>query len=333
MSRFVAYRLHQERDTGTVSGEFTEIGLEDLPPGEVLVRVAFSSINYKDALAAAGRNGIVREYPRTGGIDLSGHVVESADPRFSPGDAVVVHGFGIGVDHDGGHAQYARVRGDWVMRLPQGISPFEASAIGVAGYTAALALHSMEHNGLSPEKGPVLVSGATGGVGSIAIDILSSRGYKVVAMTGKESEHSYLHALGANEVIAPDALSSSQKPLEAARWAGAIDAVGGTVLSGMLRTMQPDGVVASFGNAGGAKLDTTVLPFILRGVRLLGINANSHMPLRKVIWAKLADEYRPRKLETAVSLIDFEALPGAMDRMLSRGTRGRLVLRISGDAM
>ncbi|QYY29012.1 oxidoreductase [Cupriavidus pinatubonensis] len=328
MNRFLAYRLHDDGPDGRVAGRFTELRFDNLPPGDVLIRVAYSGINYKDALAAAGRNAIVRQYPRTGGIDLSGHVAASDDPRFREGDAVVVHGFGIGVDHDGGHAQYARVRGDWVMRLPEGLSPLEASTIGVAGYTAALALHWMEHNAMSPEQGPVVVSGATGGVGSMAVDILSARGYMVHAMSGKSAEHVYLRSLGAGEIVSPEVASQPGKALEKARWAGAIDTVGGPVLAWMMRTMQPNGVIASVGNAGGPQLDTTVLPLILRGVRLLGINANSPMALREAVWAKLAADYRPRRLATIGQVIDFDALPDAMDRMLSRATRGRLVVRI-----
>ncbi|NSX17454.1 oxidoreductase [Cupriavidus taiwanensis] len=329
MTRFLAYRLHA-RDTGArPDGRITELTFADLPPGEVLIRVAYSSVNYKDALAAAGRNAIIRQYPRTGGIDLAGHVAASDDPRFREGDAVIVHGFGIGVDHDGGHAQYARVRADWVMPLPAGLTLLEASTLGVAGYTAALALHWMEHNGLAPGHGPVLVSGASGGVGSVAVDILSTRGYEVCAMSGKEGEHTYLRELGASSVIAPEVAAQSGKPLETARWAGAVDAVGGPVLAWLLRTMQPDGVIASFGNAAGPELDATVLPFILRGVRLLGINANSPMALRQRVWAKLAAEYRPRRLASIGQVIGLHELPEAMDRMLSRGTRGRVVVRMA----
>lgn len=329
MTRFLAYRLHAEGAHALPAGRFTELSFDDLPPGEVLIRVAFSSINFKDALAAAGQNGIIRAYPRTGGIDLTGHVVASDDPRFREGDAVVVHGFGIGVDHDGGHAQYARVRADWVIPLPAGLTLLEASTIGVAGYTAALALHWMEHNGLQPEQGTVLVSGATGGVGSVAIDLLGTRGYDVCAMTGKTGEHSYLRELGASSFVAPEVASQSSKPLEKARWAGAVDAVGGPVLAWMLRTMQPDGVIASFGNAAGPELDATVLPFILRGVRLLGINANSPMSLRQRVWEKLAGTYRPRKLATIGQVIEFRDLPETMARMLSRATRGRIVVRMA----
>lgn len=329
MTRFLAYRLHADAANALPGGRFTELAFDDLPPGEVTIRVAYSSINYKDALAAAGRNAIIRQYPRTGGIDLTGHVVASDDPRFRAGDAVVVHGFGIGVDHDGGHAQYARVRADWVLPLPAGLTLLEASTIGVAGYTAALALHWMEHNGLQPGQGPVLVSGATGGVGSVAIDILCARGYEVCAMTGKAGEHPYLRELGAGGFVSPDMAAQSGKPLEKARWAGAVDAVGGPVLAWLLRTMQPDGVIASFGNAAGPELDSTVLPFILRGVRLIGINANSPMALRQRVWEKLAAEYRPRKLATIGQAIDFRDLPEAMERMLSRATRGRIVVRMA----
>ncbi|WP_420993578.1 acryloyl-CoA reductase [Cupriavidus sp. 30B13] len=327
MSTFLAYRLHADGG-GAPGARFVELRVDDLSPGDVLIRVAYSSLNYKDALAAAGRNAIVRTYPRIGGIDLAGHVAASRDARLREGDAVVVHGFGIGVDHDGGHAQYARVPGGWVMPLPAGLSLLEASALGAAGYTAGLCLHWMEHNGLAPDAGKVVVSGATGGVGSIAVDMLASRGYAVAALTGKPDAHAYLRGLGASDILADDVALAPGKPLERGAWAGAVDAVGGAVLAWMLRTMQPDGVATSFGNAGGAAFDGNVLPFILRGVRLIGINANSPMALREHVWAKIAGPYRPRRLEAIASVIAFDALPGAMARMLARTSRGRYVVRM-----
>jgi acrylyl-CoA reductase (NADPH) len=328
--RFQAFRLHQDAAGGPVQGRFEDIGVDALSPGEVLVRVAYSSINYKDALAAAGLNQIVRQYPRIGGIDLVGHVERSDDARFAVGDAVIVHGFGIGVDHDGGHAAFARVRGDWVLPLLAGLSLLEAACIGVAGYTAALCVHWMEHNGLAPGGAPVLVSGATGGVASVAIDILSGRGYEVVAMSGKGDADGYLQALGATRVIDPGVAAEAGKPLEKAQWSGAVDSVGGAVLSWLLRTAAPDAVITSVGNAGGAQLQTTVLPLILRGVRLIGINGNSPMALRQTVWGKLAGVYKPRHLAHIAQQLPFAQLPETMERMRARATRGRQVVVVGG---
>ncbi len=324
--RFRAFRLHKDDAAAPVTGRFDEIGLDDLPPGELLVRVAYTSINYKDALAAAGLNQIVRAYPRIGGIDLTGRVAASSDPRFAPGDPVVVHGFGIGVDQDGGHAEFARVRADWAMPLPQGLSLQEAATLGAAGYTAGLCVHWMEHNGMAPGGLPVVVTGATGGVASVAIDILAGRGYEVVAVSGKGDADGYLQALGASQVLAPSVSAPSGRPLDKGQWAGAVDSVGGDMLAWLLRSAAPDAVITSFGNAGGAELNTTVLPLILRGVRLIGINANSPMALRRTVWARLASDYRPRHLDRIAQMVPFEQLPEAMARMRERATRGRMVV-------
>lgn len=331
MSRFLAYRLHAPTAGASApAARFVELDVDHLSPGEVLVRVAWSSLNYKDALAAAGINAIVRQYPRIGGIDLTGTVAASSDARFREGDPVVVHGFGIGVDHDGGHAQYARVKADWAMPLPAGLSLREAATLGAAGYTAGLCLHWMEHNGLAPARGKVVVSGATGGVGSIAIDMLAGRGYAVTALTGKAAELDYLRTLGAAEILPAEVAKATGKPLDPAQWAGAVDAVGGEVLAWMLRTLQPDGVATAFGNAAGAQFDATVLPFILRGVKLIGINANSPMALRSEVWAKIADAYRPRHLDLVANDIAFQDIPEAMARMLARQSRGRYLVRMEG---
>ena len=311
---------------GAVRSGIEEVGFDVLDPGEVLIRVAYSSINFKDALASKGLNAIIRTWPRIGGIDLTGTVLESADARFQPGDEVVVHGFGIGVDHDGGHAQMARVPGDWVLPIPKGLSLFEAAVIGVAGYTAAYAVHLMELNGLEPGQGPVLVDGATGGVASVAIDMLTQRGYQVTAMSGKTDEVPYLKSLGASEVIGRLAPQDKPKPLEKAQWAGAVDSVGGATLAWLTRTMLPGGVIASFGNAGGAELETTVLPFILRGIRLLGVNANSPMPVRQIVWKKIANEYRPAHLARIAHVIGMDELPTYLDRTLAGQVRGRTVI-------
>jgi len=321
---FKAFRLHSI--DGAVTSKIESIQLDSLSPGNVTIKVAYSSINYKDALASKGLNNIVREWPRISGIDLTGTVVESLDSRFSPGDEVLVNGCGIGVDHDGGHAQYARVNADWVMKIPQGLTLLDAATIGVAGYTAGLSLDLMELNGLNPQSGPILVTGATGGVATIAIDMLAQRGYQVTAMTGKLNEAGYLKNLGASEVIGRISSESKFKPLEKAQWAGAIDSVGGSTLSWLTRVIQPSGVIAAFGNAGGAELETTVIPFILRGIRLIGINANSPMNIREKIWNKIANEYRPTHLKEIASIIGIEELSHHLDLTLAGKSKGRIVI-------
>jgi len=326
---FRAYRLHAGAAGEPPQGRYDTLTPDQLSAGDTLIKVAYAGLNYKDALAQAGRGGIIREYPRIGGIDLSGTVVHSADPALAPGQEVVVHGFGIGVDCDGGYAEYARVRHDWALPLPAGIGLRDAAVLGAAGYTAALSLHWMEHCGLAPEQGEVLVTGATGGVAGIAIDILSRRGYRVCAMSGKPDAENYLRALGAQEVLAPPDLSAGIKPLLSARWAGVVDSVGGPPLAYALASLKPDAVAAAFGNAGGAELPASVIPFILRGVKLLGINANSPMPLRRQVWNKLAAEYRPARLDLIARVIEPRELPQALSAMLERGSIGRSVVRFS----
>lgn len=323
---FKAFRLFQDGENTSPQGRFVTMAEDDLSAGDVLIKNAYSSINYKDALAAAGINKVIRHFPRIGGIDLTGKVVRSADPRFVPGDEVIVHGFGIGVDLDGGHAEYARVSGDFVLKIPIGLSLFEAAAIGAAGYTAALSLYWMELNGLSPQSGDVLVTGATGGVASMAIDMMTTRGYAVTAMSGKPDSSDYLRALGAKDIVDPEVATQTGKLIDSARWAGAVDSVGGDVLGWILRTTKPEGVVTSFGNAAGSTFDGSVLPFILRGVKLIGINANSPMELRKIIWNRIAREFRPRHFRTIANVILFEDLPRTMEAMLARQTQGRTVI-------
>ncbi len=326
MTRFKAYRLFASEDG--VTGRVVDLALDELSPGDVVIRNAYSSVNYKDALAGLGRNKIIRQYPRIGGIDLFGTVSDSRDPRFKSGDDVVVHGFGIGVDHDGGHAEYARVPGDWVMPLPQGLSLRDAATIGVAGFTAALSIDLMELNGLHPAAGRIVVNGATGGVASIAIDMLTQRGYEVTAITGKRSEHDYLTGLGASEVIDRVTIGSTTKPLEKELWAGAIDSLGGDALAWLTRTMQPQGVIAAFGNALGPDLHTTVLPFILRGVRLIGVNANSPMPLRQQIWRRIATDLKPKHLANIAREIRLDDLPAAFRSLIDNQSRGRIVVAL-----
>ncbi len=329
MGKFKAYRIHEVEKK--VVARFEELALEDLDRGEVVVRVAYSSVNYKDALAATGAGKIVRRFPCVGGIDLSGTVTESADPRFKRGDAVICTSYELGVSHDGGYAEYARVPADWVVPMPKGMSLFEAMALGTAGYTAGLAVTRMEANGLKPANGPVIVSGATGGVGSIAIDILSRLGYHVVALTGKDGETDYLEKLGAKEVMSRKSLDPAKiKPLDKAAWAGAIDNLGGEVLAWMASTMMQDGTIAAIGLAASMNLNTTVAPFILRGVSLLGIDSGSTpMPLRREIWGRLAGDMRPAHLKEMTRTIPFDELPRAFDGLLKGAAKGRIVVDLA----
>lgn len=324
-----AYRIFNE-DNKTVS-RWVELTLDDLDPGEVVIRTAYSSVNYKDALAATGAGKVIRRFPCVGGIDVSGVVESSLDARFKPGDEVLVTGYDMGVAHDGGFAERVRVPADWVVRLPQGLSLHDAMALGTAGFTAALSIHRLEQNEVKPENGKVVMTGASGGVGSLAICMLKNLGYHVVAITGKESEHDYLKALGAAEVLPRSVIDlNSTRPLEKSLWAAALDSVGGTTLAWLTRTMQQNGVIASFGNAGGVELNTTVLPFILRGVRLIGIDsAATAMPVRQKIWHRLANDLRPQQLDLLAHTVSFEQLPQVFPKMLSGESRGRTVIKIA----
>jgi putative YhdH/YhfP family quinone oxidoreductase len=304
------------------------MALDDLDSGELVVRVAYSSVNYKDALAATGAGKIIRRFPCVGGIDLSGTVTESSDPGFKRGDAVICTSYDLGVAHDGGYAEYARVPAAWAVPVPKGLSLFDAMALGTAGYTAALAVVRMETNGLAPANGPVIVSGATGGVGSIAIDMLSRLGYAVTALTGKENESDYLRKLGAKEVMARKSLDLSKiKPLDRALWAGAVDNLGGEVLAWMASTMMVGGTIAAIGLAASMTLNTTVAPFILRGVSLLGIDSGTTpMPLRREVWRRLASDLRPPHLKDMTRTLPFDELPKAFDAFIKGAAKGRLVV-------
>ena len=327
--QFHAFRIF-EKDAKS-AGRFVELLLDELDPGEVVIRVAYSGVNYKDALAATGAGKIIRRFPCVGGVDAAGVVESSQDARFKSGDEVIVTGYDMGVAHDGGFSEYVRVPADWVVRLPQGLSLFEAMALGTAGFTAALSIHRLEQNDLKPENGKVIVTGATGGVGSLAIQMLAQLGYHVVALTGKNSEHEYLKSLGASEILSRSEIDlNSTRPLEQAQWAGALDAVGGAVLSWLTRSMRQNGAIASFGNTGGAELHTTVYPFILRGVRLLGIDsAATAMSLREKIWLRLSTDLRPRLLERIVHRIAFPQLHETFQKMLQGQSLGRVVVKIA----
>ena len=331
MPPFKAFLIDQDENRKVVAAMAT-LSPEQLDAGEVTIRVHYSSINYKDALAATGAGKIIRRFPCVGGIDLAGEVVESSDARFSPGDRVIATSFDIGVAHHGGYAEFARVPAGWVVPLPAGLSLFEAMALGTAGFTAALGIVRMEDNGLAPANGPVIVTGATGGVGGLAIDMLARLGYHVVALTGKAAEADYLKGLGAAEIRLRSTIDFDKvRPLETALWAGAVDNVGGPILHWVLATMKQAGVVASIGNAASFNLNTTVFPFILRGVSLLGVDSGyMGFPTRQRVWERLAADLKPRHLAEVTRTIGFDELPGAFDAYIAGQVKGRTVVRIGG---
>lgn len=341
MHEFTALRIHKNPDTSRASAgrlpveaRLEKLRVEDLSEGEVLVRVAWSGINYKDALAATGAGSILRRFPLNGGVDCSGVVVESSSPEFAPGARVVITGCGLSETRDGGYAEYVRVPTEAVVPLPPTLDLRTAMAVGTAGFAAALAVHRLEHNGLRPGQGPVAVTGATGGVGSIAIDMLARRGHEVVAITGKPAEAGdYLRSLGAARVVGRGELALSDRPLDSAQWAGAVDNVGGELLSWLLRTCHPWGSVASVGMAGGAELRVSVMPFILRGVNLLGVNsAATRRAPRLALWQRIATDLAPRHLDRiATRTVDLHELPSVFEGFLSGGVVGRTLVRVSGE--
>ncbi|NNF40400.1 MAG: oxidoreductase [Woeseiaceae bacterium] len=329
MDKFRAYRI-DEQDGNIVAG-FKQMTLDELTEGNVVVRVSHSTINYKDALAATGKGRILRRYPLNGGIDLAGVVVSSEDVEFQPGTAVLVNGCGLSETVDGGYAEYARVDSKSLVPIPEGMSAAEAMQIGTAGYTAALAIHRMEQNGQAQDQGPIVVTGATGGVGSIAIDMLAGRGYEVVALTGKATEEAYLRKIGASRILLRDELDLGKRPMEKAEWAGAIDNLGGDYLTWLTRTMRYGGNIASIGLAASAALNTTVLPFILRAVCLLGINSvETPRDLRRAVWQRIGGDLRPKHLDTiGHRTISFDELPAAFQAYIDGTVTGRIVVEIS----
>ncbi len=330
MEKFKAFRIAQQ-DRG-VECSFTLMALEDLDPGEVVIRVAYSDVNYKDALAATGKGRILLRPVCIGGIDLAGTVVSSTDAGFAKGDAVLAVGHELGVKHHGGYAEYARIPARWAVKLPRGMTLWEAMAFGTAGYTAGLAVVKMEHNGLHPAGGPVIVDGATGGVGSIAIAALSKLGYEVVALTGKENEADWLKKLGARDVkFRKDIDLTKIKPLDKATWQGAVDSLGGEVLAWMASTMKFNGVIASIGLAAGFGLNTTVMPFILRGVSLLGINSTDapSPELERRVWDRLAGDMKPAGLKEMARTIPFDELPKVFDDFINAKVTGRIVVDLN----
>lgn len=324
---FKAYRVNQHE--GQVSGQMVNLELNDLPPGEVLIRAEFSSANYKDALAATGMGKIMKSMPMTGGIDVAGKVESSTDARFKSGDPVLVTGYDLGVGQDGGYAQYVRVPADWVVPIPAGMDAFEAMSVGTAGFTAALSVVRMEQNGLKPSNGPVVVTGATGGVGSLAVEMLAGLGYETTAVTGKAAQKPFLESLGAKQVLLRQELDLGKRPLERSLWAGAVDPVGGAILTWLTRTMMVHGSIASSGLAGGIELNTTVMPFILRGINLLGIDSVAcPMPLRLEVWRRLATDLRPRHWGSLVHTVELEQLTPLFESMMRGESLGRTVVRI-----
>lgn len=326
MSSFKAFRIHQAGKG--VEARLEELSLEDLGPGEVVIRGHWSSINYKDALAATGKGRILKRFPLVGGIDVAGEVVSSQDDRYQPGDAVLVTGCGLSEEHDGGYAEYSRVRGDWVIPVPEGLDTRSAMQLGTAGFTAGLAVHRLEHNGLAPDKGPVVVTGATGGVGSLAVDMLAGAGYRVTGLTGKAASADYLRELGAAEVLVRGEFEMGTRPLEQATWAGAVDNLGGETLAWLTRTMDWWGSIASIGLAQSHELHTTVMPFILRGANLLGINSvATPRALRLQVWNRLARDLKPQHLDMiADNVVNLSNIADAFDAHIEGNVRGRTLV-------
>jgi acrylyl-CoA reductase (NADPH) len=322
----------EKSETG-VAVTIKELPVADLPPGEVTIRVAYSTVNYKDGLALTPNGRILRSYPMVPGIDLAGEVIASDDPRFKVGDAALITGYDLGVAHPGGFAELARVPAAWVVKIPNGLTAREAMAIGTAGFTAALSIHRLEQNGLAPGNGPVVVSGATGGVGSTAVAMLAGLGYTVAAGTGKTEAHDFLRGLGASEILTREELATpSDRPLERERWAGGVDPVGGETTAALLRATKYGGAVAVSGLTGGTAVQTTVLPFILRGISLLGIDSvMCPMPLREQLWQRLATDLKPRGLSESIAHeIALADVPAAGATILKGGMTGRSVVRLAG---
>jgi len=326
---FRALRIHQEQ--AQIKARYEDMAVEQLTAGDVLIRVQYSGINYKDALAATGAGKILRRYPLNGGVDLAGVVEHSTDPRYADGQAVLVTGCGLSETLDGGYAEFARVPAEAVIPIPLGFDPLGVMTLGTAGFSAALAIDRMEQNGLTPEQGAIAVTGATGGVGSIAINMLAARGYQVIAITGKAQQRAFLEALGANEVWLRQELKLGGAPLETMRFAGAIDNVGGETLSWLLRSLQVRGNVAAIGLTGGSELHTSLMPFLLRGASVLGINsAGTERKLREHIWQRIATDLRPTKLEVIRQrIVEFDQLLPVFPEYLHAQVHGRTVVRIS----
>lgn len=328
VNEFRAYRVYNEGNL--VQGRLDKLSLDELSPGDITIAAEYSSVNYKDALAATGKGKIIRQFPINAGIDVAGKVIDSGDDRFKSGDPVLVTGYDFGVAHDGGYSEVVRVPAEWVIPIPSSMTTYQAMAIGTAGFTVALCVKRLEDNGQTPELGPFVVTGATGGVGMFAIDILSALGYKVIAVTGKMDRSVQLKMLGAAKIMDRNSINLDGPPLEKGQWGGAIDNVGSDILAWLTRTVVPWGNIASVGLAGGPELHTTVMPFILRGVSLLGITSSGcPTDLRHTLWQRLATDLAPRHIDKIVTRVaPMEKLPEIFDEMLAGKTTGRTVIKI-----
>ncbi|TAG78214.1 MAG: acryloyl-CoA reductase [Burkholderiales bacterium] len=327
MSVFKAYLTSQEGKS--VKTELVDMTVDQLDPGEVVIAVEYSTVNYKDALSATGAGRIIRRFPCIGGIDLAGTVESSSSPDFKPGDKVIAHSYDVGVAHHGGYAERARMPASWLVPIPSGMSTYDAMTHGTAGFTAAQAILRMQHDGLHSSMGPVLVNGATGGVGIVAIEILAKLGYHVVAVTGKEKDVELLKSIGAKDVLIRGQFEMTEKPLGSETYAGAVDNLGGEQLSWLTRVMKVGGTIASVGLAQGWEVKTTVMPFILRGVSLLGIDSvNCPMSLRRELWGKLANEWKCEKLASHCKTVSFTELPGVFEAYVKGAVTGRTVVKL-----
>ena len=326
-ARFDAFRIHDD-NAGYRSG-IEQVSVDDLSPGEVVIKTAYSSVNFKDALAGTGKGRILRRFPLVGGIDVAGHVVASSDKAFREGDPVLVTGCGLSETRDGGYSTFARLESRWTIPLPAGLTLRESMVLGTAGFTAALALFRMLDNRQSPGLGPLCVTGATGGVGSLAVDIFSRAGFEVHAVSGKADQHDYLKAIGASQVLGRDALATT-RPMESARFGGGLDNVGGPMLASLLAQTAPYGNVASAGLAASPDLHTTVMPGIIRGVSLLGVaSGGTARDIRDAIWARLGSDWKPRHLDTICTReTGLADLPRVFDAMLAGGSLGRTVVSL-----
>ena len=328
---FQAFVVDKSEDS--FSAEVTELDESRLPQGDVTVRVEWSDLNFKDGLACIPKGRVINDYPMTPGIDLAGTVTDSTDARFNVGDRVLLTGYDLGVSHPGGYAELARVPADWLVHLPDGLTTQEAMALGTAGFTAALSVYEFERNGIGPDAGPVIVTGATGGVGSTAVAMLAGLGYTVAASTGKDTEHAFLRDLGASEILSREEVSAeSAKPVEKPRWSGAVDPVGGATTAYLLRTAQPGGVVALSGLTGGTAISTTVFPFILRGAKLVGIDSvYAPMSVREQLWRRLGADLKPRGLLDSIAQeTTLDGINAAAAKILKGEIRGRTLVRLAG---
>ncbi len=323
--------LVRENPNGTFSRNIERVTRDVLSPGEVVIRVRYSSLNYKDGLSATGNKGVSKNYPHIPGVDAAGVVVESSNPDFAPGDEVVAHGYEIGAHAKGGFSELLRVPAEWILKKPSSLSLRECMIYGSAGFTAGLALHQLLHHGLAPDQGPTIVTGSTGGVGSFAVALLAQAGFHVVAATGKMDDEDFLTALGAKEVVHRDSLlDASGRGLLQGKWAGGVDNVGGDMLDSIIRQTKLFGAIACTGNIRSGELHTSIYPFILRGVSLIGINsAFVPMPVRKGIWKRLGSDWKPRNLEAFVETVPLRDLSPHIDRILRGGVKGRVLIEIS----